>query len=89
MGEALALMLLYGCQAQAELNGGESTPFDTAATLAKARELARPGNPSALLDFCLQLELLTPRWETILRNPKPARWTDAHRALAQYLIRHY
>ena len=89
VGEALALVLLYGCQAQAELDGGESAPFDTAAALAEARELARPGNPSALLDFCLQLELLTPRWAAMLRNPRPARWTDAHRALARYLIRRY
>lgn len=89
VGEALALGLLYGCQAQSELDGGDAGAFDIPSALAEARALAKPGDPADVLDFFLGLELLTPQWEASLRSPKPGRWTQRHRALARYLIRRY
>lgn len=89
VGEALALGLLYGCQAQSELDGGEVQPFDPQAALEEARLLAKPGNPQDLLDFFLNLELLTGEWEQMLRSPSPAPWNERHRAMARYLVQRY
>ena len=89
VGEALALGLLYGCQAQSELDGAEASPFDAGAALEAAAALAKPGNSSDVLDFFLGLELLTPQWEAMLRHPNPGVWTRRHRALARYLTQRY
>lgn len=87
--EALALMLLYGCQAQSELDCGETQPFDAEAALREARYLAKPGDPQKVPDFFLELELLTPRWEALLRAPSPSTWDERCRALARYLVQRY
>ena len=89
IGESLALGLLYGCQAQSELDSGEESPFDAGAALETAAALAKPGNPAEVLDFFLGLELLTPQWETMLRHPAPSDWTPQHRALTRYLTQRY
>lgn len=89
VGEALALGLLYGCQAQAELDGADLPPFDAAATLQEARLLAKPGDPQKMLDFFSGLELLTPQWETRLHFPAPAAWDARFLALARYLVQRY
>ena len=89
VGEALALGLLYGCQAQSELDGAPPTSFDAGAALETARAMAAPGNPTDILDFFQALELLTPRWEALLRHPDTGSWTHHHRALARYLTQRY
>lgn len=89
VGEALAVALLYGCQIQGQLDGGEAGDFDPEAALAEARELARPGNVRELLDFFLGLEILTPQWEARLRVPEPGDWEKRHRAMAKYLVDRY
>ena len=89
VGELLALALLYGCQAQSELDSGDIQPFDADAALESAKSLAKPGNLQAMVDFFLELELLTPEWEALLRNPCPGPW-DAHTpAMARYLVNRY
>jgi len=89
VGQTLALALLYGCQAQSELDSGEMAPFDADAALETAKELARPGDPQEFPDFFLGLELLTSEWKTLLENPAPGPW-DAHTpALARYLVNRY
>ncbi|MGN0976445.1 MAG: flagellin lysine-N-methylase, partial [Faecousia sp.] len=89
VGEALALGLLYGCQAQAELDGADPQPFAPEAALEEAQQLAKPGNLQDMLDFFLNLELLTGDWEQTLRSPSPAPWNERHRALARYLVQRY
>ncbi|MGM9550024.1 MAG: flagellin lysine-N-methylase [Faecousia sp.] len=89
VGESMALGLLYGCQAQSELDGGEPAIFDTAAALEEANALAKPGSASDILKFFQGLELLTPEWETMLRHPSPGSWTQRHRALARHLTQRY
>ena len=89
VGESLALGLLYGWQAQSELDGGEKSFFDAGAALETAAALAKPENPAEVLDFFLGLELLTPQWKTMLRHPDPCDWTPQHRALARYLTQRY
>ena len=89
VGETLTLGLLYGYQAQAELDGGESQPFDTEAALAEAKSFAKAGESQEMLDFFSQLELLTPEWEALLHSPAPAPWEVRHLALARYLVERY
>ena len=89
VGELLALALLYGCQAQSELDSGDIQPFDADAALETAKSLAKPGNLQAMVDFFLELELLTPEWEALLRNPCPGPWDDRIPAMARYLVNRY
>ena len=87
--EVLVLALLYGYQAQSQLDGAEELPFDPEAALAEARSLAREGSVEEILDLFLSLELLTPQWEARLRAPAPAPFTDKFRLLARYFVERY
>ena len=87
--EVLILALFYGMQAQSELDGGEAYPFDPQAALEDARNFAKSADPAAMTDFFLSLELLTPEWDTLLRNPDPGPWTPKHLAMARYLAERY
>jgi len=89
IGETLALALLYGCQAQGELDSGDCAPFAPASALATARELARTGLSEEIPQFFLTLEILTPEWKTLLQNPTPSCWEPRHLALARYLVERY
>lgn len=87
--ESLALLLLYGYQAQSELDGGTPQPWDPEASLDGARRFAKPGNYPAMMKFFGGLEILTPDWTTRLNTPTPGLWTDAYRALARYFVERY
>ena len=87
--EALALTLLYGYQAQGELDGDEPQTLQPEAALESVREFITSGNSQEMVDFFRTLELLTPEWETLLQNPSPAPWSRHHLALAGYLIQRY
>ena len=88
--EALALLLIYGYHAQAELNGVDVAPFENSKTqLAHARKYARSGETSEILDFFKGLEILTPEWESRLNTPSPAPWDDSYRTLARYFVDRY
>ncbi len=89
VGEVLALALLYGYQAQSELDGGEAMPFDPDAALDSVKDLIKPSDPREMLDFFLSLELLTPEWEALLRSPTPGSWNGRYLALARYLVQRY
>ena len=87
--ETLALALMYGYQAQAELDGAEESAFDADSVLAEARQFASPSNTTAMLDFFRGLEILTGLWKTRLETPSPAPWSDGHRTLARYFADRY
>lgn len=89
VGEALALVLLYGCQAQAELDGGEERPFPVQAALEEARSLAKTGDLGQIPRAFLELEILTDFWRQRLLAPVEGPWTDGFRALAGYLVQRY
>ena len=89
VGETLALLLLYGCQAQAELDGGEEMPFQPEKALKEAAELAGPGTWEGLLEVFRGLEILTKAWEQRLNAPEPGDWQEEYRALAGYFVRRY
>ena len=89
IGETLTLALLYGYQAQSELDGAEEQAFAPEETLEEIRHLAKPGDFGAMTDFFLTLELLTPEWEALLQRPTPAPWETRHLAMARYLVQRY
>ena len=87
--ESLALTLLYGYQAQNELDGNEAQAFDADAALESVREFCQAGDGKEMADFFLTLELLTPDWKALLQSPSPALWSDHYRSLAGYLVQRY
>lgn len=89
VGETLALLLLCGCQAQGELDGGEETHFDISAAMETARELAQSGNTVEMLSFFQSLEILTNAWKNRLCTPTPADWDSRTPALARYFVSRY
>ena len=86
---ALALLLLYGCQAQGTLDGGEAALFDPDAALESAAELSQPGNAAEVISFFQSLEVLTDTWKTRLRSPAPSDWDRRTLALARYFVGRY
>ena len=89
VAQALALTLLYGYQAQNELDGEDPQPFDPDSALDSVKEFLKDGDPQEMASLFLSLELLTPQWEALLQNPSPAPWSGCHRAMAGYLIQRY
>lgn len=89
VGHTLALLLLYGCQAQGELDGGETVPFSPDAALEAARELAQPGNSAEIISFFQSLEILTDTWKNRLLAPAPSDWDSRTLALARYFVTRY
>ena len=89
IGEALALVLLYGCQVQGELDGGETAEFDPEAALETAREMAQPGNMEEVVSLFQALEILTDAWQERLKAPQPGDWDERTRILARYFVGRY
>ena len=90
VGQSLALLLLHGYRAQAELNGVElSADADMDSLLEHARTYARIGETGEILNFFKSLEVLTPDWAARLDAPAPAPWDDRHRTLARYFVDRY
>lgn len=89
VGQALAVLLIYGYAVQEELDGGEAAELDPTAMLRQATSIAFPGNLSGILAFYSSLEILTPRWRQRLKRHASAPWTDDCRPLARYFINRY
>ena len=87
--ETLALALMYGYQAQAELDGEEEMPFDAESVLAEARQFAVSTDFEALLAFFRNLEILTDSWRVRLKSPSPVPWSNEYRLLARYFVDRY
>ena len=88
-GEVLTLLLLYGYQAQGELDGEEPVSFNASEALQTASEFASGGSYDAIRDFFSSLEILTPDWRNMLSSGQPGPWLPEHRAMAGYLVRRY
>ena len=87
--EVLALALMYGYHAQAELDGAEAAPFDKEAALDEAKQFAVPYDPDVILNFFRNLEILTDSWGNRLNTPSPASWASRYRTLARYYVDRY
>ena len=89
IGQTLALFLLYGCQAQGELDGGEILPFDGASALEEAKSFAKPSSFREIPRFFSSLEILTPQWQQRLSAPAGEGLPEGLRPLARYLVERY
>ena len=89
VNEVLALLLMYGYQAQGELDGEEILPFDMEATLEAARNFAGQGDGQLILDFFKELEILAPEWADRLEHPESGPWIREHLTLARYFVDRY
>ncbi len=87
--EVLVLALLYGYQAQSQLDGAEELPFDPEAALAEAKILAKPGSTEDILALFASLEILTPQWEQRLQKPEGEAFPEACRPLLRYFVERY
>lgn len=88
--QALAVLLLYACEVQSELEVGEHAILDPEYALAQAQKFAKPGSMEDIFQFFGTLEILTPQWKTILdTGPAPAHWDPRLKNLLVYLIRRY
>lgn len=89
LGETLALGLMYGYHAQAQLDGAEIADFDPIAALEEASGFAKPTDSADLPQFYTGLEILTEQWQERLSHPAPADWSEPIRALARYGVERY
>ena len=89
VNETLALALLYGYQAQGELDGDEIMPFDGDAAMETLRQFAKAGDEKAMVEFFRSLEILTPQWQARLEAPAPGSLDDRFRLLARYFADRY
>ena len=89
VNESLALALLYGYQAQAELDGDGEAPFDGDAALESVREFVKLPEITELPEFFADLEILTEGWADMLKRPSPAPWDHRFRNLARYFVERY
>jgi len=88
--EALALLLVYGYQAQALLDGDEVPDFSCDGVLAQAKALAKSSSLDDFLAFFANLEILTPQWLHLLKEPgTPLPWSKEFRNLARYFVERY
>lgn len=90
LSQVLAVILLYGHNVQAELDGGDTAVFQAEKYLQQAKRLPLPSADfSAVVDFFADLEILTPRWESLLLQAKSAVCSNALRPFVRYLIQRY
>ena len=88
-GQILALMLMYGYHAQAQLDGAPEEPFDPDVALEEARSFSKACTFQPFLEFFAELEILTPQWHHRLGDPQPRQWHLSDLALARYGIERY
>ena len=88
--QALALLLIHGYRSQEVLDGGDEEPFDPAAALELAAELACQNDGADIIDFFLGLEILTPAWKQRLENGWQAvEISELCLPLARYFVERY
>lgn len=87
--QRLAQLLLFGCQVQGALDGGELGEFSPEAALETAFSAKTPGNTEDLIQVFRELEILTDSWANRLAHPHPGPWDSRTPALARYFVDRY
>ena len=87
---ALAVLLLYTCEVQSELDGGEQASLDPQYALQQGAKFAKGGDMEGIFRFFSSLEILTPQWRSILAaGPTSPNWDPRLKNFLVYLIRRY
>lgn len=89
IGKRLGAFLLYACQVQSALDGGEAEEFDLVSALETLETLPKPAAFPDIFPFFQELEILTPDWKARLDSPNPGPWDPHTPALARYLVNRY
>ena len=90
VNQKLAVLLLYAHHVQSWLDGGEEAELNETAFQETAMQHAKDGNWDLLLDFFLDLEILTEKWRKRLTTPVPVgEWDRRQTALAVYFVMRY
>lgn len=89
VGKRLALSLLYACQVQSALDGGEAEAFNLQSALETLETLPKSEPFPDILPFFRDLEILTPDWRALLDAPEHGAWDPHTPALARYLVNRY
>ena len=88
--QILAVLLLYAYDVQEELDGGEAAVLAPEQHLNDVAKLPLQGDINGLLDFFLDLEILTPQWKTRLQSTvKTPVWDTRYKALLRYFVGRY
>ena len=88
--QILAVLLIFGYEVQSEIDGGESAELTPEANLHDAAQYAAVPDFSAVIEFFLSLEILTPQWEALLKDvTSESCWNPCHKALLRYLVGRY
>jgi len=88
--KALAVLLLYACEVQSELDGGEKAFLDPEYTVQQGKKFAKPADCTGIFRFFSTLEILTPQWKAILdAGPSSPCWDPRLKNFLVYLIRRY
>lgn len=87
---ALAALLLYACEVQSELDGGEKAILDPEYATQQAQKFAKPGDLAGIFRFFSTLEILTPQWKAILdAGPSSPCWDPRLKNFLVYMLRRY
>ena len=88
--ESLILLLFYGHQTQALLDGVPVPDFSPEIILSQATGWMLPADFDVLLRFFSSLEILTDSWAQRLTSPHtPVPWAEDFRKLARYGVERY
>ena len=88
--QTLAILLVYGCLVQSELDGGKSAELPNADTLQQLKRCALPGSMPDIFAFFRSLEILTPHWRSRLSGTSlHAACPESLRPFVRYAILRY
>ena len=85
----LAVLLLYACEVQSELDGGEKAILDPEYATQQAQKFAKPGDLAGIFRFFSTLEILTPQWCSLLAAAETPVFPEGTRKLARYFVERY
>ena len=88
--QTLTLLLYYGYQAQAMVDGEEPPAFSAETVLDAANNISAQPDTQTFVHFFTTLEVLTPQWSARLsQSLSPIPWSWEFRNLAAYFVQRY
>lgn len=88
--QKLAVLLLYAHDVQSQIDGGPEAELPVVRNLAATKTYAQSASFDTVVDFFLQLEILTPRWQVLLKHTQLSQpWQPELLAFVSYGIYRY
>lgn len=89
LSSALRVLILYAHTVQSAIDQGGDYDLDPQDCLALGQQFSGKGDIDAIVDFFLELEMLTDRWESLLRQAQSRPISEQLKPLAIYMVRRY